>query len=419
MIRRPTTILGLLTGLNLLNYIDRYVLSAVLPKIQDALHLSGFIAGSLGTVFLLGYFITSPFFGSLADRGGRRTWLIAFGIVVWSLATAASGLAASAGSLVAARVFVGVGEAAYATIAPTIIDDIAPPERRGKWLAIFYSAIPIGSALGFMIGGKVESVFGWRAAFFFAGGPGIVLALSCLFVVEPPRVVAKVKVSVVEAFKTLAPIFHYRRAVLGYCAGTFAVGGFAFWAPTFLYRRYAMPLDKANFMFGALTVVGGAIGTALGGWLGDRWTRAAVAKRGATSPADVDDAFVIANLRVCALSAALATPAAIACFLSPTPTVFFVCVFVCELGLFLSMSPINAVILRSVPAALRAGAMALSIFAIHLLGDLWSPPLTGLLADHMPIQWAMMILPVAIAVSGVVWLVPDVQKRAAGTDRLG
>jgi MFS family permease len=419
MIRRATTVLALLTGLNLLNYIDRYVLSAVLPKIQDDLHLTGFIAGSLGTVFLLGYFITSPFFGSLADRGGRRTWLIAIGIVVWSLATAASGLAASAGSLVVARAFVGVGEAAYATIAPTIIDDIAPAEKRGKWLAIFYSAIPIGSALGFIVGGKIEHAYGWRAAFFAAGGPGVVLALSCLFIFEPPRVVPKVKVSVVQAFKTLAPILQYRRAVLGYCAGTFAVGGFAFWAPTFLYRRYDMALDKANFMFGALTVVGGALGTALGGWLGDRWARAAAVKSGAKTPEEIDHAFVIANLRVCALSSLLATPAAVACFLSPTPTIFFISTFVCELGLFISMSPINAVILRSVPAALRAGAMALSIFAIHLLGDLWSPPLTGLLADHAPIQWAMMILPVAIAASGVIWFVPDVTRKVAGADRLG
>jgi MFS family permease len=180
VIRRPTSILVLLTALNLLNYLDRFVLSAVLAKVQDDLHLSNFVGGSLATVFLIGYFATSPVFGNLADRshrGGRKA-LVALGIAIWSVATVASGLAHGAASLVAARAVVGVGEASYATIAPTLIDDVAPPGQKGRWMAIFYSATPIGSALGYIVGGSVEHATGsWRAAFFIAGGPGIVLAL--------------------------------------------------------------------------------------------------------------------------------------------------------------------------------------------------------------------------------------------------
>ncbi len=175
VIRRPALVLGRLTALNLLNYLDRFVLSAVLPKVQDDLHLSNFVGGSLATVFIIVYFVTSPVFGSLADRAGTggRTRLVTLGIVVWSLATIASGLAHDTWSLLAARAVVGVGEASYATIAPTLIDDVAPPEKKGRWMAIFYSAIPIGSALGYVLGGTVEHATGsWRAAFFVAGGPG-------------------------------------------------------------------------------------------------------------------------------------------------------------------------------------------------------------------------------------------------------
>ena len=180
MIRRPGTILTLLTALNLLNYLDRFVLSAVLPKVQDDLHLSNFLAGSLATVFLIGYFTTSPIFGVLADRSRpARRGLMAVGVGVWSLATIASGLSTGAPSLVAARTFVGIGEASYATIAPAIIDEVAPPAKKGRWMSIFYMATPVGSALGFLIGGAVETAtHDWRQAFFVAGVPGVLLALT-------------------------------------------------------------------------------------------------------------------------------------------------------------------------------------------------------------------------------------------------
>jgi len=151
MIRRPGAVLALLTGLNLLNYLDRLVVSAVLPKVQEELGLSNFEGGLLATVFLVGYFLTSPIFGALGDRLPRKG-LIAAGVVIWSAATIASGLAVGVYSLVAARAVVGIGEASYATLAPTIIDDITPPDRKGKALAVFYMAIPLGSALGYLIG---------------------------------------------------------------------------------------------------------------------------------------------------------------------------------------------------------------------------------------------------------------------------
>src|SRR5262245_33250462 len=191
VIRSPLAILVLLTGLNFLNYMDRLVLSAVLPRMQDAralggLDLTNFEGGLLATVFLIGYFVTAPIFGQLADRGVSRRALIALGVVTWSIATAMTGLADGVWSLVAARAVVGIGEASYATLAPTIIDDMTPPESKGKALAVFYAAMPLGAAAGYMLGGFVATHWGWRTAFYVAGGPGIVLALSCLVMYEPP-----------------------------------------------------------------------------------------------------------------------------------------------------------------------------------------------------------------------------------------
>ena len=188
-IRGPAAILAVLTGLNLLNYLDRYVMAAVLAKVQEDLGLSNALAGSLMTVFLVGFFATSPLFGIWADRvgtGGRKRLLL-LGVAIWSAATIASGLARSAAALVAARAVVGVGEASYTTIAPAILDDVAAPPKKGRYMAIFNAAIPIGSALGYIVGGVVEHASGYRNAFFVAGVPGLILGLMCLLVAEPER----------------------------------------------------------------------------------------------------------------------------------------------------------------------------------------------------------------------------------------
>ncbi len=394
MIRRPVAILTLLTALNLFNYLDRLVLSAVLPRIEDQFALSHGASGLLGTIFLVGYFATSPVFGTLADRG-RRKGLLAIGIGVWSVATIASGLSRSFAELAMARALVGVGEASYATIAPTLIDDLAPPARKGSWLAIFYAAMPVGAALGYMTGGSVDKAYGWRAAFFVAGAPGIVLALLCLLLVEPRRMFSSSRPSALHSWRALAGLPLYVRGVFGYAMFTFAVGGFAFWGPAYLFRHYGLNLADANKGMGLVTVLGGAVGTALGGVWADRATRGV--------PGGDRDRRARAFLRVCAVGSLVAAPLAALAILAPTATLFFAFFFVCETAIFLSTSPINAVILESVPGEIRATAMAVSIFAIHMLGDLWSPPGVGFLADRVPMPIAMLILPGTIALSAVAW----------------
>jgi MFS family permease len=396
VIRSPRAILALLTALNLLNYLDRYLMAAALAGVEEDLHVSHSFAGSLFTVFLIGYFVTSPVFGFLADRvppGGRKA-LMTVGVFLWSAATLATGLSHGQLGLIAARALVGVGEASYVTIAPTIIDDIAPPARRGQWLAIFFAAIPIGGALGYLVGGTVEHATGsWRSAFFLAGGPGLLLALLCMLLREPPRTAKEAPPPIVASTRKLGRIPLYVNACAGYCAYTFAIGGFAAWAPLYLHQHYGVEKGAAAFQFGLVTVVGGLVGTLLGGWLGDR------AARGKHEDWDVARAAV----RVCTLSAALGAPLAAAALAASTAKGFYALAVPCEIAIFLNMGPFNVAVLRSAPAELRALAMAVSIFVSHAFGDLWSPWLIGVMADRAPMAHAMLLVPLGFALGAIVW----------------
>src|ERR1700751_163703 len=181
-------VLVLLLVINLFNYIDLAVLSALLPTLKQQF-LAGdphqnFKAGLWTTAFLVSYMLAAPVFGWLADRFSR--WiLIGTSVALWSLASGWSGLATSFGVLLCTRLFVGIGEAGYGPAAPTIIADLYPIKTRGRVLAWFYVAIPVGSALGYAFGGKIADLFGWRWAFYLVVPPGLLLAACCFFMREP------------------------------------------------------------------------------------------------------------------------------------------------------------------------------------------------------------------------------------------
>ena len=182
----PLVSLAVLTGLNLLDYLDRQLLAAVLPPLQAELHLGDEQAGNIGTAFMLGYFLTAPIFGYLGDRMPRR-WLIAAGVFVWSLGTLLSGHANAYVSLLLFRTLVGFGEASFGTISPGWIADLFSPTKRNNAISWFYLAIPVGSALGYILGGWIAAHYGWRAAFLFAGYPGLLLAFLLFLLREPAR----------------------------------------------------------------------------------------------------------------------------------------------------------------------------------------------------------------------------------------
>src|SRR5437899_4390173 len=274
--------LSVVTILNFLNYIDRFILAAVLPRVKSELVLTDFQLGLLANVFLVTYFVTSPLFGALGDRLSRPR-LMSAGVTAWSIATAAAGFTADFVQLLIARAWVGSGEAAYATISPALLSDYFPRSQRGRAFAVFYVAIPVGSAAGFLLGGTLERAFGWRAAFYAVGLPGIVLALLALRVTDPVRGATAETSSLGsgEGFSTrntLSDLFRnkaYVGTVLGYAAYTFALGGLAFFMPTYFERVRGLELARADFTVGGVTVLAGLSGTFLGGYLGD-WIAARV-----------------------------------------------------------------------------------------------------------------------------------------------
>jgi MFS transporter, Spinster family, sphingosine-1-phosphate transporter len=391
--------LGIVTLLNLLNYVDRYILAAVLPRIQSELHLSNSQAGLLATAFLVAYFITSPFFGALGDRLSRPR-LMSVGVVAWSLATAATGLMRNFAQLLMARSCVGVGEAAYATISPALLSDYFPRDQRGRAFSVFYVAIPVGAAAGYLLGGLIESAFGWRVAFYIVGLPGVAMALLALTAPDPPRGSSE-ETSAVQLKLTPAPVSSlftnvaYLGAVSGLVAYTFALGGLQLWIPTFLSKVRGLDLARADYIVGVLTIVAGLTGTFVGGYAGD-WLSTRV-KSG--------------QLWLCAVSSVAGViPMWLALTVSSMP-VYLTWFFIAEFFLFLSTGPINVVIVSAVPVGLRATAMAGSIFAIHLFGDAISPPIVGWLADRTSLAEAVMIMPVAIAVSGLIWVATTLAIR--------
>ena len=388
--------LGVVTILNFLNYIDRYILSAVLPRVKSELVLTDFQLGLLANIFLVSYFVASPLFGALGDRLSRPR-LMSAGVTAWSMATAAAGFTANFVQLLIARAGVGIGEAAYATISPALLSDYFPRSQRGRAFAVFYVAIPVGSAAGFLLGGTLERVFGWRAAFYAVGLPGIALALLALRVPDPvrgatgePSPSGRGQGEGLSTAKTLSDLFRnkaYVGTVLGYAAYTFALGGLAFFMPTYFERVRNLELARADFIVGSVTVLAGLSGTFLGGYLGD-WITARVQ---------------YGQLWLSGLSSiAAVVPAWLALTVASSPT-YIVWFFLAEFLLFLSTGPVNVMIVSVVPPAARARAMAVSIFTIHLFGYAISPPIIGWLADTHGLARAVLIVPVAIAISGFVW----------------
>src|SRR5260370_36374397 len=173
---------------------------------------------------------------------------------------------------------VGIGEAAYGTISPALLADYFPRGKRGRVFAIFFAAIPVGSALGYIVGGLVDRYFGWRQAFFVAGIPGLILAALALRLHDPPRGSHDALETHAPAgrnvYRTLLRNRPYILTVLGYAAYTFAIGALAFWTPSFLERARGIPKAQATVQFGAAVVVTGFLGTYGCGWRGDYALRA-------------------------------------------------------------------------------------------------------------------------------------------------
>jgi len=390
--RFGTKMLLLLTVINLFNFLDRYVLSAVLEPIKADFGIeSDADMGRLATGFMLGYFMTSPIFGYLGDKLSRRK-LMAIGIVGWSLGTCLTGIAQGFSFMMFCRIMVGLGEASFGAIAPAVISDAFPSSKRNKAVTFFSLAIPLGAAFGFALGGIISAHLGWRSAFFITGIPGFLLALLLFFIPEPERGMNDVQEKKDKvSFKSIASLIKNKEYVyvnLGYIFYTFAMGAFSFWGPAFLHRIHGMNEADASLFLGPSLVVGGIVGTLIGGALANRWR--------SKSPAGYAKLLVISML--------FAVPFSFVSFLTENTLLSMICIVISLVFLFQSTGPINTVILESVPYTMRATAMAICIFLIHAFGDLWSPELVGRVSDGAgTLRIGMLILPGAFLLAALFW----------------
>ncbi len=379
--------LTVLCAVNLLNYIDRQVMFAVFEPVKQALGFSDTQLGILGSAFIWVYLLAAPLVGPLADRVPRRD-IIAVALVLWSAATGGAGMAAGFWTLFLCRALVGIGEAAFATVSPTLIADYFPPDRRSTVLSAFFMATPVGSALGYILGGRIAEAWGWRAAFFLVGLPGLGLAAVMRRLREPAGAEGEARPLPADgaqgAYRALLRNRSFLLIALVMSAMTFALGGLAAWFPTYLIREAGMGLGAANQMFGGVTVAAGVLGTLAGGWIGDRLQRRTQK----------------AYLLVSGVGLLLGVPTSLLAIFHVARPAAPALIFVAELFLFLNTGPLNAVIVNVTRSAVRPRAFALNIFLIHVLGDAISPAILGAVSDAAGLRTALLLTPAMLALAG-------------------
>jgi MFS family permease len=382
----PRTALILLTALNLLNYADRNVLFAVQPLVQDEFHLTKAQIGYLTSAFLAFYMVAAPFVGPLADRYSRKL-IIVLGAIFWSGLTLLTAVTHTYTELLVRHTLVGIGEATFVTIAPTFVADLFPESKRGRILGVFYLAIPVGSALGYLLGGNLAPHHGWRFPFYIAAAPGFVLALLVLFLKEPERGQFDSLRETPErgTILGLARNPAFLTATLGMAAMTFSLGGIQVWMPQFLYSERGYSLEAANFTFGIIIVVDGILASLAGGWLGDYLLR-----RTKSSYYLVSAASMLLGVPVMAVALFVRGPMMV-------PAVGVAAFF-----LLFNTSPLNAAVINSAGAHIRATAIAVNIFIIHILGDVPSPTMMGWVADKRSLQAAFVLPVIAMVISSAI-----------------
>jgi predicted MFS family arabinose efflux permease len=406
-VRRTTyVVLATLTAMNLLNYIDRYILASVIKPVQDDLHIEDHQAGIVASVFLVSYSIFCAPVGWLGDRVPRK-YIVAIGVGVWSLATFFSGEVQSYEQMVAARIVLGIGEAAYAVLAPGIISDLFTRSRRNRMLTIFYLAMPIGASLGYILGGQIEAHYGWRDAFHIVGLPGLALALVALLLPEPPRGGTELAeegeagredraVATPGEYLGLVRNRSYVLTTLGTAMMSFALGGLQFWIAKYLsVGPDDWPRHKVALVLGIVVAGSSLVGTSVGGLLADL-----MAKR---NPG--------AYFWVSGLGMFAGVPFFVIALFSHSYAVIFIALFISlTFGVF-NFGPSMTILVNVTRPHIRAAAVAINLLLIHWLGDIPSSWMVGLVADltrppgefgeKTGLFWGLTIMVPAMLLSGL------------------
>jgi predicted MFS family arabinose efflux permease len=385
-----TTALVLLTALNFVNYIDRYILPGVQEQVKGEFHISDAQIGSLTLWFMLAYMATSPITGWLGDRFPRKP-MIVIAALFWSAINLFTASVHSYSSLNLRHAALGIGEASFGIFAPALLADFYPEAQRNRVLTIFNVAIPVGAALGYLVGGTVGERFGWRMSFIVSAVPGIIIALLiALLMKEPARGASQHGKPRLEKQTVLSLLRNkaYMASILGYAAVTFSLGGISWWMPSFLQRVSGRSQSSAAFLMGAITVVTGLGGTIVGGFIAQRWfTR---------NPR--------ALYLVPAIGSLLAVPPALLCFFGPASftlpglalAVFFI---------FLGTGPVNAATVNAVRPEVRATALAGQLFLIHALGDAISPRIIGTVSDHSNLAMGLGSTLITLVLASIIFFI--------------
>ena len=367
--------------INILNYADRYVLPAILPKIRGDLGLTPLQEGLLGSAFLLVYaFATLPL-GMWADRSIRKN-IVSLCVAIWSLATVLAGITRNFAQLFIVRSLLGIGEAGYAPASLSLLGDFFPQAKRGRILSYWSAGTLIGAAIGFTLGGLVAEAFGWRSAFYVVGIPGLIAAFLAWRMTEPARGAfdnessedevqeattvnsvghASIGSDFRESVKKLFKIPTYWILLLALVFSFFTIGGTSFWLPSYFVDTFSLKLGQAGIISGAVLVGSGLIGTVAGGWLADFVQRRRPEGR----------------LLVAALGFLLGAPLVLLALLIHTLPLFIAVFVLAAISLNFCTGPLNAVTQDIITPEMRATAIGLALLLAHLLGDASAPFMIG------------------------------------------
>ena len=400
-----TVALVLLTALNFVNYIDRYILPGVQELVKKEFHVSDSAIGSITFWFFLTYMLSAPLTGWLGDHFPRKPLIVICALVI-SGVNVLTGTVHAFDSLLFRHAILGIGEASLGIYAPALLADFYPEDQRNRILTVFYTAIPVGAAIGYLIGELVGNRFGWRMPFYVSAVPGLLIGLLILFLMkEPARGQTdgsnepKTEKGIGPFLRTVAHLGtnpRYLLATFGMAMVTFSMGGISAWMPSFLQRSGFSP-NSVGITLGAITAVGGLTGTAVGGILAQRWLRT-----------NTNALFLVS-----AWSALLAVPPAVLCFFGPRSTMLPALAAAMFL-IFLGTGPLNAAIINSVPAAVRSSAIAIELLCIHLFGDTPSPKLIGMVSDRSTLGKGLGLTLVTLVIAAVLLFLGSRAPKPAG-----
>uniref|UniRef100_A0A131XG43 Putative sugar transporter/spinster transmembrane protein n=1 Tax=Hyalomma excavatum TaxID=257692 RepID=A0A131XG43_9ACAR len=407
---------GILFFINLINYMDRYTVAGVLDQVIDHYKLKNSQGGLLQTVFVITYMITAPVFGYLGDRHSRRA-IMAAGVFFWSATTLLGSIPPKEFALFAMlRGLVGIGEASYSTVAPTVIGDLFSGPRRSTMLAAFYFAIPVGSGMGYIVGASVaEALHGWYWALRVTPVLGALAVLLVLFVLREPLRGASEGATTMgpstlkDDLRSLATTRSYVWSTLGFTCVTFATGALSWWAPS--YMTHALELynpdgkadeGRVNRIFGIITTLAGIVGVATGSALSSHFRKWSV-----RADALICGAGMLISVPLLFIGATIA---------HRMPNVTWVLFFFGMTAICLNWSIIADILLYILVPSRRATGAAFQILISHLLGDASSPYIVGVIYDAIlagrtdvsahffSLQYAL-FLPVAVLVLGSLFFV--------------